>query len=147
MKHLHRAAIGGVGLLLLAGAGPAAAADPVGMWTTQDGKARVRIDHCGSALCGSIVWLREPNDPATGRPKTDKHNGDAARRGRPLVGVQILQQMKASGTGRWSGQVYNAEDGKTYSGHITLTGASVLTLEGCALGGLVCKSQRWSRTK
>jgi uncharacterized protein (DUF2147 family) len=54
--------------------------------------------------------------------------------------------MKPSGTAnKWSGQVYNAEDGKTYTGNLTLQDANTIKLEGCILGGLVCKAQTWSR--
>jgi uncharacterized protein (DUF2147 family) len=121
------------------------AADPAGTWLTENGKARIRIADCGGALCGTIAWLKEPNDEA-GKPKTDANNADAAKRARPLIGVATVIGMKPSGTpDKWAGQVYNAEDGKTYSGSLTLTGATTLKLEGCALGGLVCKSQTWTR--
>ena len=46
---------------------PATAGDPTGTWLTQGGKSRVRIANCGRALCGTIAWLNEPNDPQTGR--------------------------------------------------------------------------------
>ena len=42
-------------------------------------------------------------------------------------------------------QVYNAEDGKTYSGNLTFTGGNTLKLQGCALGGLICKGQTWTK--
>ncbi len=132
----------------LGAATPALAADPMGKWLTKDGNATVAITRCGDALCGTIVALKEPNDPATGRPKTDTNNPDAAKRSRPMVGVQIVFDMKPNGKPDvWDGQVYNAEDGKTYTGSITLTGASTLDLKGCALGGLICKTQTWTRTK
>jgi uncharacterized protein (DUF2147 family) len=135
--------------VLLAGvavAAPAMAGDPTGMWMTQGGKSRVRIANCGGALCGTIAWLNEPDDPETGRPKTDKRNADASRRNRPLIGVAIMLAMKPAGTpDKWAGQVYNAEDGKTYSGSMTLRNANALKLEGCALGGLICKGQTWTR--
>jgi uncharacterized protein (DUF2147 family) len=54
--------------------------------------------------------------------------------------------MKPETADKWAGQVYNAEDGKTYSGSITLVDAKTLTLQGCALGGLICKSRTWTRT-
>ena len=91
------------------------------------------------------MWLKEPNDPDTGKPKTDKNNGDEAKRSRPLIGVQIVLGMKPAGTDKWTGQVYNAEDGKTYSGNLTMNGGNTLTLQGCALGGLVCKGQNWTK--
>ena len=130
----------------LAAATPASAGDPRGNWMTENGRAKVAIANCGGALCGNIVALKEPNDPATGKPKTDSNNPNAARRTRPLIGVQIVIGMMPDTADKWKGQVYNAEDGKTYSGSITLVNATTLTLQGCALGGLICKNQTWTRT-
>ncbi len=125
----------------------ALAADPNGNWLTENGAAKVHIASCGDAICGTIVSLKEPNDPATGRPKLDKNNADAGKRNRPVVGIQIVLGMKPSGTpNKWTGQVYNAEDGKTYTGNLTLQDANTIKLEGCILGGLVCKAQTWKRT-
>jgi uncharacterized protein (DUF2147 family) len=132
-------------LLCLAAATPASAGDPRGTWTTDDGKAKIAIVSCGGGLCGNIVALTEPNDPATGKPKTDKNNVDAGKRSRPMIGVPIVIDMKADTADRWKGQVYNAEDGNTYTGSITLVDAKTLTLQGCALGGLICKSKTWTR--
>jgi uncharacterized protein (DUF2147 family) len=126
---------------------PAHAVDLLGNWLTENGRSRVRIADCGGALCGTLVWLKEPNDPETGKPKTDKNNADAGKRGRPLIGVPIVLGMKPSAADKWTGQVYNAEDGKTYSGNITAQGPNALKLEGCALGGLVCKGQTWTRVR
>ena len=122
----------------------AAAADAFGTWLTGDKEGQVRIVNCGGALCGNLVWLKAPNDPATGRPKTDKHNADASKQSRPLLGVPVVLAMKPSGPGQWSGEVYNAEDGKTYSGSFTLTGPDTADLKGCVLG-ILCKSQTWTR--
>jgi uncharacterized protein (DUF2147 family) len=133
-------------ILLGASWTPALAADPIGTWLTEGGEATVRIASCGPELCGTIVALKEPTDPSTGRPKTDKNNPDAGKRSRPVIGVQIVYGMKPSGTAnKWTGSVYNAEDGKTYSGNLTLQSANALRLEGCVLGGLICKGQTWTR--
>jgi uncharacterized protein (DUF2147 family) len=127
--------------------GPALAADPLGTWYTANNESQVRIVNCGGALCGSLVWLKEPNDPGTGRPKTDKNNADASKRSRPLLGVEIVLGMKPSGSPeQWSGQVYNASDGKTYSGSFTMTGANTADLKGCVMS-VICKSQTWTRAK
>jgi uncharacterized protein (DUF2147 family) len=129
----------------IAASGPARAAEPMGTWYTADKESQVRIVNCGGALCGSLVWLKEPNDPATGRPKTDRNNADATKQNRPLLGVQIVLGMKPSGTAdQWTGQVYNASDGKTYSGSFTMTGANTAELKGCVMS-VICKSQSWTR--
>ena len=124
---------------------PTYAADPIGNWLTEKSEATIRIANCGAELCGTIVALKEPNDPATGRPKTDKNNPDASKRSRPVIGVTIVFGMKPNGPDKWTGQVYNAEDGRTYSGNITMQNARALKLEGCVLGGLICKGQVWTR--
>ena len=126
---------------------PAFAADPLGTWLTGDKKGKVRIVNCGGAICGSLVWIDEPLDPETKKPKIDKRNADASKQSRPLLGIPIVLNMKPSSTPQsWEGDVYNAEDGKTYSGSFTLTGANTAQLKGCVLGGLICKAQTWTRS-
>jgi len=144
MKFLRTATIAAA--LLGGSLGTGFAADPMGTWHTEEGKATVRIAACGPALCGTIISLKAANDPDTGKPQLDNHNVDANLRSRPMVGVQVVLGMKPSGTAnKWSGQVYNAEDGKTYTGSLTLQDANTIKLEGCILGGLVCKAATWTR--
>lgn len=123
------------------------AADATGTWYTQDRDSQVRIVNCGGALCGNLTWLKEPNDPATGRPKTDKNNVDASKQNRPLLGIPIVLTMRPSSTpDKWDGEVYNASDGKTYAGSFTLKGADTAELKGCVMA-VFCKSQTWTRVK
>ena len=77
---------GGVIVALVLAGGPALA-DPLGLWRDSDGTT-IRVQRCGSALCGAIVSMTPPNDPETGQPWTDKHNPDQIRRGDPLIGRQ-----------------------------------------------------------
>jgi uncharacterized protein (DUF2147 family) len=123
---------------------PAHAADALGTWLTP-AQDKVKIVNCGGALCGALVALKAPNDPATGKPKTDKNNPDAGKRGRPLLGVEIVLSMKPSAANQWSGNVYNPEDGKTYTGSFTMTGSNTADLKGC-VAAIFCKSQSWTRT-
>ena len=48
--------------------------EPTGVWQTQAGDARVKISKCGGGICGVIVSLKEPIDPATGKPQVDDKN-------------------------------------------------------------------------
>jgi uncharacterized protein (DUF2147 family) len=146
MNLTHRLRATGVALVLL-GAGhlPAFAADPTGTWLTEEGKATIRVTDCGGALCGTIIALKEPNDPATGKPKVDKNNIDASKRGRPIIGVQLVTALKPAGANKWSGQIYNPEDGKTYNANVTLQNANTITVQGCILGGVICKTNTWTR--
>ena len=121
----------------------ARAADATGMWLSQDGDVKMRVSHCGGNLCGNIAWLKHPND-ANGKPKVDANNADTSKRNRPVIGIPIVLGMKPDGADKWSGQVYNAEDGKTYSGSFALSGASQAVLKGCV--AIICKSKTWTRT-
>lgn len=111
--------------LLWSGTCAATTAGPEGVWTRQDGAGRVRIARCGDALCGHIVWLR-----------------DAAGPGR--VGDRVFYDMRSSAADRWSGSAHNPEDGRDYAGTMILSGDRLVT-EGCALGGLVCKTVQFLR--
>jgi uncharacterized protein (DUF2147 family) len=132
--------------LMLAPALQAADRSPIGTWLTEGGEATIRIGRCGDALCGRITALREPRDPATGRPKIDVHNRDPRLRERPLIGVQIVIGMRRKGrSARWTGRVYNAEDGGTYPATLTMLSARSLRLEGCMIEAVLCRGQTWTR--
>jgi uncharacterized protein (DUF2147 family) len=133
-----------VGLLMLSGT--AFAADPQGTWLSGDGGTKVHITSCGGKLCGKVVWLKEPTDPKTGKPKTDALNPDPAKQARPMIGLQVVNGLTPSGTDKWSGSIYNADDGKTYAANMQLNGNDSAKVEGCVLGFL-CKGQAWTRTK
>jgi len=126
--------------------GPASAVVPAaGTWLSADGGTKVKVSECGAKkLCGSVVWLNEPIDPSTGKPKTDKRNADPAKRARPLIGVPVVSGMEPSGDKKWSGQIYNADDGKTYDAHVTLVSDNAMKVQGCVLG-ILCKTQTWTR--
>ncbi|WP_417671364.1 DUF2147 domain-containing protein [Roseibium sp.] len=126
---------------LLAGTGGIALAnDATGEWSRPSGSSKIRISKCGGALCGKLIWLKTP--------RKDTANPDPGKRERPLLGVQIVRAMKPTGKkNQWKGKVYNAEDGKTYTGFIELPSANKMTLEGCVMGGLICKGETWTRIK
>lgn len=106
-------------------ASSAYAADVTGEWAATDGKSKVRFSACGAALCGALSWVKDTNGPGK-------------------VGQRIFYDMKPSGEGSWSGRAFNPEDGKEYSGKMTLSG-NELTTAGCLFGGMLCKSLQWTR--
>lgn len=105
---------------------PAFAQSAVGTWQRENGESRVRIAPCGDALCGVVVWLK---NPAESKSK---------------VGQRVFFDMKPNGTNAWAGQAFNPEDGKTYTGKMNVSGGA-LTTAGCVAGGLICRSVTWSR--
>jgi uncharacterized protein (DUF2147 family) len=127
--------------ILALGAG-SALAEPLGLWRDRDGTT-IRIARCGQALCGTIVSLEPRNDPETGAPWTDKHNPDQTKRGEPLVGLQVFIDMQPAGPGKWSGQLYNTDDGRSLRGNLVERGPEILRVEGCV--GTRCGGENLTR--
>jgi uncharacterized protein (DUF2147 family) len=116
----------------------------LGVWWTDKNKSRVEIVNCSppkQGLCGTIIWLSQPND-AQGRPQTDKKNKSPNLRVRPIVGLGIFEGWRPAGRNAWKGEVYDPEEGETYNVDISLAGDK-LTLKGCVL--FVCDSETWTR--
>jgi uncharacterized protein (DUF2147 family) len=134
----------GLGLAL---APPSHAADISGVWLTNTGDAHIRMARCGAAMCGTIIWLRNPNDPDTGRPVTDSKNPDPSRRSRPLLGTPVAVSFHPApgNPDKYVGHFYNAEDGHTYEGSITAPNGNELRVEGCLL--VFCQTQTWTRVR
>lgn len=134
-------------LTALAGAAQAATpTDPSGTYITEDGRARVRFEKCGTAadrLCGYVVWLKVPlNDK--GEPRVDFKNPDPKKQTRPSLGHQLVLGLKPNADARYEGKIYNSEDGKSYDVTIWTEAPGELTVRGCLIAFL-CKSQTWTK--
>ncbi|MET0257600.1 MAG: DUF2147 domain-containing protein [Methylobacterium sp.] len=124
----------------------AAAADPVGTWLTEDGRARVRTEFCGTDkrhLCGYVVWGSKPLDE-TGKPKRDQYNPDPRRQARLQLGHQMILGLTPNADGRYAGKIYNADNGKSYDVTIWSETAAELSVRGCLLA-ILCGTQAWTR--
>ncbi|MBK8008320.1 MAG: DUF2147 domain-containing protein [Rhizobiales bacterium] len=107
-----------------------------GVWQSQSGITRVKVLPCGTGLCGHVVWQKNPSK--------DVHNPDPSKRERPIVGLQLVSNMKPVGPGEWSGSIYNYEDGKTYQGKVKAAG-NAIEIGGCVMGGMICQSKTWTK--
>jgi uncharacterized protein (DUF2147 family) len=122
-----------------------AADDPARTWLTQAGDAKVKVAKCGGGLCGTVIWLKQPFDTDTGKPATDSKNPNRELATRPIIGLQLFESMRADGPSRWSGRIYNADDGQSYDSHISVAGPDTLKVEGCV--GSLCGGETWTRAK
>lgn len=132
----------------------ALAADPIkpeGIWYTKDDESIIKVTPCAQtpdAFCGSLVWLKEPKE-TDGTPKVDKLNKDPAEQGKPMIGLEILRDMKADDD-HWTGKAYNPDDGKFYD--ITFKVKTdkeendQADLRGCILRFL-CQTETFNRAK
>ena len=97
----------------------AAAADPtspLGVWATEENKGNVRIEACGSSLCGYSV----------------------------KSGEKILISMKPEGS-KWTGRIHDPDSGQNYDSTMAMKGTTSLRVQGCAFGGMFCGGQTWKR--
>ena len=115
-----------------------------GIWLTQAGDAKVRVSKCGGGICGVVIWLRDPINPATGKPQVDDKNPNPSLAKRPMIGLPLFSGMQPSGPNQWSGQIYNADDGNSYASKISVSGPDTLKVEGCV--GALCGGETWTRS-
>jgi uncharacterized protein (DUF2147 family) len=87
----------------------ASAGGPEGVWLI-DSKVAVQIFNCRGLVCGRVVWLRKPHDPAGGLVR-DLKNPDPALRQRLVCGLTVFWALQPSGPNEWKGGwFYNPDD-------------------------------------
>lgn len=111
--------------LLAVSAHGAAPNDPYGIWLRPEGGEQFSFYDCGGLLCAKLISVRKAEDKSS-------------------IGAVILRGAVKSGANEWKGKLYNAEDGKTYDGFITVKTPNELTLKGC-LWGVLCSGETWKR--
>ena len=121
--------------------------DCLGTWKTGNGKALVQIFKQGNAYQGRIVWLREPLDPQTGKPKLDKNNEDNSKQSRPVSGLYLLRSFRWNAAERsWDdGLIYDPEKGKEYDCVMRMKDASTLSVRGYVMTPVFGKTDVWKR--
>ncbi|GAB3903472.1 DUF2147 domain-containing protein [Larkinella knui] len=118
----------------------------VGTWLNGTKRGHIQIYKKGEHYFGKLVWLREPTDPSTGKPKTDLKNNQSALRSRPLLGMDVMQGFVFDGGKVWEdGHIYNPEDGKEYNCKMTLKNPNTLDVRGYVGISLLGKTQTWTR--
>lgn len=114
---------------------PPPPADPVfGTWTNPKHTIAVRTAPCGAELCGAIV-------AASPQAQQDAREAGVAN----LIGTELLRDYRRTGPQRWSGTVFVPDMGRSFTSRIVQVSPGVLRISGCILGGLLCKSQDWTR--
>lgn len=110
-------------LMALLGPFPALAAEPIyGVWV-RDGHPDDKLDFydCAGKLCARGTLPLPDGSPAP----------------------EILRKAAKNGDNSWKGDLFNPEDGKTYTGSITYDSTTKLTLSGCLM--IFCQSETWTR--
>lgn len=143
------------GVLAQAEGSPAPASPIEGVWRAQL-ESEITIKPCELGYCGyltrivvpeGILSAEEAEAAAAMAPEDyfDYRNEDPALRNRPMLGLHMLTLRPSDKPNIFDGEVYNPQDGKTYSGYVELTGPDSLRLNGCVLYNIVCMGEDWVR--
>ena len=103
-------------------AGPALAFDPYGIWFREESGTKFDFYNCDSKLCARVIDVKKPEEKKS-------------------IGTIILRSAAKTGPNEWTGDLYNSQDGKIYSGTITLNSLNDLSLKGCLM--IFCKTEGW----
>ena len=121
-------------ILLAAAASPSSADPALGTWSNPKGTVTVRTARCGRAICGTVI-----SASAAARDKA-RAAGTAN-----LVGTRIMDGFRPAGPNRWEGQAFVPDLAVTVPATMTLIGRDRIQIEGCSLGGYLCRNQVWHR--
>ena len=118
----------------------------VGVWKTGEGNAMVKIYKNGNKYQGRVVWLKEPIDPETGKPKLDKNNADQAAKSKPVLGLINIWGFVPKEENLWDeGNIYDPKNGNTYSSTMKLINANSLEVRGYIGVSLIGRTDTWTR--
>ena len=133
-------------ILMLAPLAAVFAQDVVGKWKLSDGTAIVEVYQQGDVYNGKIVWLQNPTE-ADGSPAVDDLNPDPKLRTRQVLGLNMLNNLKKTGSEYTGGSIYDPGNGKTYNCSMKVEG-DVLKVRGSLdKRGLIGRTMDWFRVK
>ncbi|MDR3474698.1 MAG: DUF2147 domain-containing protein [Devosia sp.] len=125
-----------------------------GVWLTE-AKSEITVLPCPDDFCGAITKIVVPKDVYEQNKQaidtmgatqfTDEMNKDPSLKGRPIMGLQILKLHPSSKPKIYDGEIYNPQDGNTYSGYVEVLGQDKIRLNGCILYNIICKGEDWTR--
>jgi uncharacterized protein (DUF2147 family) len=79
-----------------------------------------------------------------GKVQRDVNNPARELRNRPLMGLLLLEDLRATASGLWGGgRVYDPATGRSYNASIRLRTPDMLEVKGCLL--FACGTQTWRR--
>ena len=122
------------------------AQSPVGIWKNLDDtdgkeKSHIEIYESGGVLKAKVIKLL----PAATIKKCDACKGD--KKGKDLVGLDILWSMKKSGKIWEGGQILDPKTGKEYDCKLEFDGPDKLKVRGYVGVSLFGRTQTWYKVK
>lgn len=115
-----------------------------GTWYNAEKTSKIQFYKQGNKLFGKVVWLKEPLE--NGKPRIDKLNADSKLRTRPIMGLVFLTNFVADGPNAWEdGQIYDPNNGKTYSCKMTVTSPTTIDARGYIGISIIGRTTRFTK--
>ena len=120
----------------------------VGLWSNEERSALIEIFKSENKFYGKIVWLKEPLDQKTLKPKTDQRNPQQKKRNRKIIGIVILKDLVRQNDNTWgNGTVYDPNTGKVYRSKVSISSDGLrLTIRGYLGISIFGRTAIWSRS-
>lgn len=122
--------------------------DVTGYWLTANKASIVQFFKEGDVYQGKVAWQKQNKDK-NGKPITDVNNPDKAKRNSPIIGIQMISNLKYNSKTKMyeGGKIYMPQTGKTYDCKVKLKNNND-QMEITATAGLsmISKTFTWSRT-
>lgn len=116
-------------LLAMSSAATAWAQAPLeGHWVNPHHSVIVTVARCGDAFCGTVSWATARNRERGTTP-----------------GTRVLSDLRPVGDGIYKGSAFEPKRSISGSATVRQLGPDVMMVKGCAVLGLLCKEQRWTR--
>lgn len=122
----------------------------IGTWLNGEGTGKIEIYKTNSGhYAGKIIWLKEPIDPETGKPKLDKRNPDKSKRSNPTLGLVNMYGFTYNESEQdWeNGKIYDPKNGKEYSCKISMKDNNAIKVRGYIGITLIGRTDTWTRLK
>ncbi len=121
--------------------------DVLGVWLNEDKDAHIEVYKQDDLFYGKIIWLKDPIDEETGKPKLDDENPDEALQSRPVLGLLLLKDFEFDEDEWEDGTIYDPKNGNTYSCYMKLLSEDELKIRGYVGITLFGRTTYWTRVK
>jgi uncharacterized protein (DUF2147 family) len=107
---------------------PAVAQAIEGKWANPKRSVIVHVARCGEAYCGTVSWASAKNREKGAEP-----------------GTRVLSDLRPAGEGVYKGKAYEPKRNIRGSATVRQVGPDTMVVRGCAVLGMFCSEQRWTR--
>jgi uncharacterized protein (DUF2147 family) len=114
--------------LVLGAATPATAQALEGKWANAKRSVIVNVARCGDAYCGTVSWASAKNREKGAQP-----------------GTRVLSELRRTADGVYKGKAYEPKRNIRGSATVRQVGPDTMVVRGCAVLGVFCSEQRWTR--